>query len=188
MARGPLRISRAGRVPTVKHLGPGTLDFALRRVRGGKRSVMQELAPLAMQFEPRLELAIHKWHELTPWQRRFVTLDDLAAEAGVRNSEFLAAIVWAGFEFTHHLTDLLVACSFPSVVAASVKRAKTPNGIADRQLLYEHMRALSMSTALEQAADKARRAAGKNDAGAMDPDYVGFLKGDPVDRERSTNR
>jgi hypothetical protein len=59
MARGPLRISRASRVPTVKHLGPGTLDFALRRVRGGKRSVMQELAPLAMQFEPRLELAIH---------------------------------------------------------------------------------------------------------------------------------
>jgi hypothetical protein len=144
---------------------------------------MQELAPLAMQFEPRLELAIHKWHELTPWQRRFVTLDDLAAEAGVRNSEFLAAIVWAGFEFTHHLTDLLVACSFPSVVAASVKRAKTPNGIADRQLLYEHMSALSMKLALEQAADKARRSAEKN-AHAVNMDNLSQSEKKQADRSR----
>ena len=89
---------------------------------------------------------------------------------------------------THHITDLLVACAFPGVVAASIKRATTPNGIADRQLLYEHMSAVSMSTALEQAADKARRAAGANDTGAMDEDYLGFLRTDRSGGERPTNR
>jgi hypothetical protein len=179
MARGPLRISRAAHPRTVKHLGPGTLDFHLRHVRGGKRAIMEEIAPLAMQFEPRLEPAIRKWHQLTQWQRRFVTLDDLATEADLTKGQFLSAIVRAGFEFSEGITDLLVACAFPSVVAASVKRPKTLNGSADRQLLFEHMSALSMTTALEQAADKARRAAGTNDTGAMDPDYLGFLRKDP---------
>ena len=67
-------------------------------------------------FEPRLGRGVVKWHQLTPWQRRFVTLDDLAA------------IVRAGFEFTCGITDLLVACAFPSMVAASIERAKTRNG------------------------------------------------------------
>ena len=67
------------------------------------------------------------------------------------------------------ITDLLVACAFPSVVAASAKRAKTPNGFADRQLLFEHMSALSMDLVLEHAANKARRVAGKDHAEPMDP-------------------
>jgi hypothetical protein len=53
MARGPLRVSRDGRIPNLKRPGPGTLDFALRSVRGGRRMVMEELAPRAMEFEPR---------------------------------------------------------------------------------------------------------------------------------------
>ena len=57
MARGPLGVTRAGRPKTVKHLGPGTLDFALSSIRGGRRRVMEEIAPLAMDFEPRLERA-----------------------------------------------------------------------------------------------------------------------------------
>ena len=55
MARGPLGVTRAGRSSpgTVKYGGPGTLDFVLRSVRGGKRAVMEELAPAAVEFEPR---------------------------------------------------------------------------------------------------------------------------------------
>jgi hypothetical protein len=139
MARGPLRVSRNGRIPSIKRPGPGTLDFALRSVRGGRRMVMEELAPRAMEFEPRLEIAVRKWQQLTPWQRRFVTLDSLAAEAGLLPEEFFGAISRASFELTSEITDLVVACSFPGVVAASAKRARTSNGISDRQLLFEHM-------------------------------------------------
>jgi hypothetical protein len=161
MTRGPLRISRAGHPRTVKHLGLGSLDFALRRVRGGKKSVMEELAPLAMQFEPRLERAVAKWRQLTRWQRRFVTLDDLAAEARLTKGEFLGAVVRASFEFANEITDLLVACASPAVVAACAKRAQTPNGFADRQLFLEHFGALSASLALERAAaERSRRVAG----------------------------
>ena len=91
MARGPLGVTRAGHPRTVKHGGPGTLDFTVRSIRGGRRRVMEELAPLAVDFEPRLEHAVTRWQELTPWQRRSVTLDDLAAEAGLTGGEFLAA-------------------------------------------------------------------------------------------------
>lgn len=139
MARGPLRISRAAQPRTVKHLGVGSLDFALRSVRGGKRAVMEEIAPLAMEFEPRLEPAIRKWLALTPWQRRFVTLDDLAAEAGLTPGEFLGAIARASFEFTKSITGLIIASSYPKVVQASVKRALTPEGIEDRLMLIQYM-------------------------------------------------
>lgn len=139
MARGPLRITRAGRPSSLGRPGPGTLDFALRSVRGGKRRVMEELAPLAMEFEPRLERAVVRWAQLTPWQRRFVMLEDLAAHAGMTPGEFLAAVVRASFEFTEDITDLIVASALPEVVVASVKRALTPNGIEDRWLLLEHM-------------------------------------------------
>ncbi len=71
----------------MKHAGPGTLDFAVRSVRGGKRAVMDDLAPLATQFEPRLAPAVAKWQQLTPWQRRFVTLDDFAAETPLTASD-----------------------------------------------------------------------------------------------------
>ncbi len=179
MARGPLGVTRAGRPRTVKHLGPGTLDFAFRSVRGGKRAVMEELAPLAMDFEPRLERAVTYWQQLTPWQRRSVTLDDLAAKAGLENGEFLAAVTRAAFERTHDLTDLLVACAFPSVVAAAAKRAEQPDGVLDRQLFFEHMSALSMKRTLERAAEHARPTAGQHDTGDVESDHLSFLRKDP---------
>lgn len=100
---------------------------------------MEELAPLAIAFEPRLERAVVRWAQLTPWQRRFVMLEDLAAHAGLTPGEFLAAVVRASFKFTENITDLIVASALPEVVVASVKRALTPNGIEDRWLLLEHM-------------------------------------------------
>ena len=158
MARGPLGVTRAGRSSptTVKCGGPGSLDFVLRSVRGGRRRVMEELAPLATDFEPRLERAVTRWQQLTPWQRRSVTLDDLAEEANMSNGEFLGVIVRAAFEWTHDLTDLIIACAFPAAVAAAAKRAQHPDGVLDRQLLFEHMSALSMDKTLERAAVAAR--------------------------------
>src|SRR5690242_10029456 len=99
MARGPLLARHKSQLPNRKR-SPGTLEFALRGVRGGKRIVMDDLAPRAVAFEPRLERAIAKWRELSPWQRRFVTLDDLAAGAGLTPGEFYGAVTRASFELT----------------------------------------------------------------------------------------
>ncbi len=181
MARGPLGVTRAGRssLGTVKYGGPGSLDFVLRSVRGGKRAVMEELAPAAVEFEPRMEPAVRKWCELTPWQRRSMTLDDFADIAGLPKSEFLAAIVRAGFETTHQITNLIIACAFPAAVAAAAKRAEHPDGVLDRQLLFEHMSALSTKTALERAAEHARPTAGQHDTGEVESDHLSFLRKDP---------
>ena len=188
MARGPLGVTRAGRRPTVKHLGPGTLDFVLRSVRGGKRAVMEELAPAAVEFEPRMEPAVRKWCELTPWQRRSMTLDDFADQTELPKSQFLAAIVRAGFEATHLITDLIVACAFPAAVAAAAKRAQHPDGVLDRQLLFEHMSALSMKRTLERAAEHARPAAGQHDTGEVESDHLSFLRKDPDVSEHTHDR
>ena len=190
MARGPLGVTRAGRSSpgTVTYGGPGTLDFALRSIRGGRRSVMEELAPAAVEFEPRMEPAVRKWQELTPWQRRSMTLDDFADIAGLTKSAFLAAIVWAAFEATHLITDLLVACAFPGVVAAAAKRAQHPDGVLDRQLFFAHMSALSMKRTLERAAEHARPAAGQHDTGDVESDHLSFLRKDPDAGEHRHDR
>ncbi len=190
MARGPLGVTRAGRSSprTVKHGGPGTLDFTLRSIRGGKRAVMEELAPAAVEFEPRMEPAVRKWQELTPWQRRSVTLDDFAVEAGLPSSEFLAAIVRAAFEWTHELTDLIVACAFPGVVAAAAKRAQHPDGVLDRQLLFEHMSALRMETTLQRVAEHSPRVPEQHETRAVESDHLSFLRKDPDTGEHTHDR
>ena len=116
---------------------PGTLDFALRSVRAGKHRAM-ELAPNAIAFEPRMEHVVQAWSQLTPWQRRVTPLEDLCAAADMKPSEFLSAVVRASFEFTNDITDLLVATAFPEIVHAAVQRARTPHGVEDRRLLFEH--------------------------------------------------
>jgi hypothetical protein len=137
--------------------------------------VMEELAPRAMEFEPRLEHAVQKWQQLTPWQRRFVTLDDLAAQAGLLPEEFFGAISRASFELTSEIADLVVACSFPGVVAASARRARTANGISDRQLLFEHM------ASIRGANREQVRSSTEKNADPKLADQLAFLKGDHID-------
>jgi hypothetical protein len=94
-----------------------------------------------------MEQLVRAWNRLTPWQRRITPLEDLCLAAGLQPSEFLAAVVRVAFEFTHEITDLLVASAFPEVVQASVKRALTPRGVEDRRLLFEHTGFIGDSTA-----------------------------------------
>jgi hypothetical protein len=134
---------------------------------------MEELAPAAIEFEPRMELAVHKWCELTPWQRRTMTIDDFADIAELSKSEFLAAIARAGFEMAHQMTDLIVACAFPAAVAAAAKRAQHRDGVVDRQLIFEHMQ-----RAAERAMEDPRRTAGQDEIREGDSDSLRFLRGD----------
>jgi hypothetical protein len=125
MARGTPRISRVGRVPTVKHLGLG-------RLRPSPRA----------------------------WRQ--------ACRHGGSGA--------ASFEFTHQVADLIVACAFPSVVTASVKRARTPSGLADRELLFEHMGALAARVHDQSYATKRTCNAEKTSS-----DPLAFLRKDPTD-------
>ena len=142
MAKGPLRITREGQIPSIRRPGPGTLDFALRSIRGGKYQFM-DLATFAIGFEPRLEPVVLAWAEMTPWQRRVTTLEKLIAPTTLTAGEFLGAVVRASFEVTGEITDLLVALAFPDIVLASVKRARMGKGVEDRRLLFEHAEFLS---------------------------------------------
>jgi hypothetical protein len=181
MARGPLLARHKGQLPNRKRSRPGTLEFALRGVRGAKRIVMDDLAPRAVAFEPRMERAVAKWRLLSPWQRRFVTLDDLAAEAGLTSGEFFGAITRASFELTSQVADLIVACGYPGVVAASVRRARTPEGLADRQLIFEHVTAWRSAGAYEQATQPDPR----SDAQTTSSNPLKFLRTDPTDGSKT---
>jgi len=176
MAKRRFFASHEGKLPKGKRSGPGTLEFALRGVRGGKRIVMEDLAPRAVTFEPRLERAVEKWRQLSPWQRRFVTLDDLAAEAGLTSGEFYGAVTRASFEYTSQVADLIVACGYPGVVAASVRRARTPEGLADRQLIFEHVNSFRDSGDTQNSHPDRR-----SDAAATSTKPKKLLRTDPND-------
>jgi hypothetical protein len=115
------------------------LEFLFGKINLSRRRVMEELALRAVEFEPRFVPAVTRWMKLTDWQRRFVTLDDLADGAGLTRGEFVGAIARASFELTGSISDLIVAGSLPEIVATAVKRALTPNGVDDRLLLLDHM-------------------------------------------------
>ena len=97
-----------------------------------------DLAGLALEFEPRLRPAVVMWSQLTPWQRRGVTFDDLAAVAGLAPGEFVSAITRAAFEYTEGVADLIAVSALPEMVSAAVKRAITPEGVEDRRMFLEH--------------------------------------------------
>ncbi len=139
MARGPLGVTRAGRSPTVAPPVPGTLDYLLRSLRGGKAVIMETLAPAAVQYEPRLQAVLDRWQQRTPWQRRMTSLDDLLAEADLSPGAFLGAVVRAGYEMQALITPLVLALALPGVITASAKRAQVlgPAGFPDRKLLLE---------------------------------------------------
>jgi len=138
IARGPLRLTRAGALPTLTPPGPGTIDFALRHIRGGKRDVM-DYARSAVAFEPRLAPVLTMWEQLTPWQRRKVTLDALVTQVGdLAPGEFVGAVARAAFELTGGVTDLIVTAALPELIVTVVKQARTLNGYQDRRVLLEH--------------------------------------------------
>jgi len=138
VARGPLRVTRAGRSPVIHPWQPGTLEFALRSIRGGKTKFM-DLASQAIQFDDRVELVVQQWNRLTAWQRRITPLEDLCEAADITPGEFLGVVVRAAFEFSRDIAPLLVAAAFPGVVQSTIQRAKTINGHQDRRILFEHV-------------------------------------------------
>ena len=72
---------------------------------------------------------------------------------------------------------------FLGVVAAAAKRAQHPDGIVDRQLIFEHM-----TTAFGRAAEDARPAAGQHDTGEVESDHLSFLRKDPDVSEHTHDR
>ncbi len=132
-------MTRAGRSPKVTPPVPGTLDYLLRSLRGGKAVVMETLAPAAVRYEPRLQAVLDRWQQRTPWQRRMTSLDDLLAEADLSPGAFLGAVVRAGYEMQAVITPLVLALALPGVITASAKRAQVlgPAGFPDRKLLLE---------------------------------------------------
>ena len=137
MARGPLRVTRAGQPPSLKKPGPGTLEYTFRSVRGGRRACM-EMATLATQYDPRMAKVVELWNRLTPWQRRQIRIDDLVAGSALTPGEFLGLVVRAAFEHTKDvIVPLFVSNAFPDLLRAAGKRAMTPEGIEDRWRLLE---------------------------------------------------
>ncbi len=85
-----------------------------------------ELAPAAVNYEPRLVPIVEQWRQMSAWQRRTTTLDDLVAQADLSPGDFLAAVAWAAYETGSTLTPLIVMALSPHVIKASAQRALNP--------------------------------------------------------------
>ncbi len=102
------------------------------------RARLMEFARLAAELDPKLAAMIEDWDRMKPALQKSVDLDLLCELHGIDPARFIAIGGEAGRRFRDDASVLIAAINMPAVVAASVKRALTPEGIRDRRMLLEH--------------------------------------------------
>ena len=135
MARGPLRVTRAGRIPYATPAF-GTLDFVSRLLPGGKQWFI-DYARLARDTDPRVDKVVTTWDQLSRYKQNLVSLEELCAAVGLVPGEFFAIAARACFECNGGVTMLLAAMAYPQIMEAAVTRACTPQGIRERRIFFE---------------------------------------------------
>lgn len=126
------------RAPAKKDYSLFTLDYAFRKVGG--RAAAIELARLVSGLDSRLRGLVDGYDSLTPSQRKHKArlLEELCIENGIDPSEFLGVCTAVAHRYQLDTASILASVELEAVVQAGVEQAKTPHGVADRKLIYEH--------------------------------------------------
>jgi len=95
-----------------------------------------ELARLALTIAPELSSLIEDWDRMKPALRKIVDLDALCEAHGIAPSHLIALAGVAGMRFRDDASILIAAINMPSVISASVKRAKS-GGVRDTRMLMQ---------------------------------------------------
>ncbi len=97
-----------------------------------------EIARLAAKLDPSIGLVIDDWDRMKPPLQNAADLDALCEAHGVAPAHFIGVVGEAEVRFRNNFSILIAALNMPAIVAASAKRALTPNGFRDRKMLMEH--------------------------------------------------
>jgi hypothetical protein len=111
------------------------LSFYANRITGGV-GFMMHMARLSE--DPKIRGLADRWDLLTESEKKVVPVEQLCYEGDVKQDVFFADFTKTAFRANMDLSKLIAAISHPDVVQASVDAAKTPDGKADRAMLFRH--------------------------------------------------
>lgn len=118
--------------------GVQSLSIATRYLEGGRDRFVELVQAAALeQHQPAIDWFV-VYADLLPYERAKVSFDDVCAAAGVKPSVLVGLITSVAMEMGRDVGNLVGALTHPQVVAASVAAAKTPGGIEDRRMLFQH--------------------------------------------------
>jgi hypothetical protein len=94
--------------------------------------------------DPLAKTYLKKFDSLAAKYQRVAPVEAVCIAAGIDTEKFFAVVAAAVFRQTKHTAELLAASAQPKVVEASVERATSPDGVADRKMLFQHAEFLPM--------------------------------------------
>ena len=114
----------------------GTLAYAASRI-GGKENFFDLVRQSARENKWLMPL-VEKWDSISKSDRRYTNLDDLVTSLDLSPGRVLGAVVETAFNDNLDVSRLIASVRHPEVVEASIERALTPEGEADRRMLFQH--------------------------------------------------
>jgi hypothetical protein len=111
------------------------LSFYANRIDGGVKAMMPIVR---LSEDPKVRNVAERWDLLSEPEKRVVPLEQLCFEAEVRQDVFIGEFIKAAFRENMNLSKITAAMAHPDVVQASIDAAKTPDGKADRAMLFKH--------------------------------------------------
>ena len=114
------------------------LTYAAYRI-GGKEIFMQ-LAQLS--DDEKILKVVERWNRLSKSDKRYVSLDDLLFDSGVRDSEFLADV--SGSAYFNGYYEIAMRLVFIQkeqmrVLRRNIKRAKRGDGYKEREKIFRFL-------------------------------------------------
>ena len=114
----------------------GTLAYTASRI-GGKDNFFDLVRQSARENQWLMPL-IEKWDSISKSDRRYICIDDLVSALDLSPGRVLGAVVETAFNDNLDVSRLIASVWHPQVVEASIEKALTPEGEADRRMLFQH--------------------------------------------------
>lgn len=105
-----------------------SLAFAIRYIDGGRDTFIAFVQGAMLEGLPESTAWFRVYADLTVYERRIASLDDICAAAGVRPSKLISEIVTTRMELGRDVGNLVAAVLHPKVVEALAKSGSTLDG------------------------------------------------------------
>jgi hypothetical protein len=80
---------------------------------------------------------IAMWDDCTMMDRKMLTIEEIAHAAGIGSLRLVEVIQTALFLYGNMQTQMMMAAGLPKIVAMSIKQARKPRGLADREWMLK---------------------------------------------------
>jgi hypothetical protein len=106
---------------------------------GISREALVDMARLARMSDPRVAQFLDAWDALDfSEQQARGAVFKVCEQVGLAPVDLLGIVADVGFRFAMCGAQLRAALALPSIVERSIETALTPEGIADRKMLFQH--------------------------------------------------